>query len=301
MPHVAEEMYQNLVRNVDHYAPITVHMNDWPIPKEKYIDKELESHMQIVRSIVESSANARQKVKRKLRWPVSRIVIAPKNEGAADAVNNLRTVLMDQTNAKSIELLDPEEDWSELGVEAIPDPSTIGPMFKKNAGDVINSIKESDASELKQSIEDYGKANVTLSDSSGAAITSDMVNFQWTLPDSVASADFEGGIVYVDATLTSEIESEGFAREVIRRIQDMRKELDLSVDENIKSCIKIDDERISELVKERDDYIAKEIRADTLVIGMDISTDGANVKDWNVEGIPMKIAISPLESKSGNE
>lgn len=300
MPHMAEEMYQNLVRNVDPYAPVTVHMNDWPVAKEENIDKELESHMQIVRSIVESSANARQKVKRKLRWPVSRIIIAPENKEAANAVDNLRTVLMDQTNAKSIELLDPEEEWGELGVEAIPDPSTIGPVFKKTAGDVINAIKDSDASELKQSIDNNGKASVTLSDSSVASVTSDMVNFQRTLPDSVASADFEGGIVYVDATLTSEIESEGFAREVIRRVQDMRKELDLSVDENIQSFIKINDRRTVELVKEMENYIAKEIRADTLVIGTDISTDGTHIKDWNVEGIPIKIAISPLGSESGN-
>jgi isoleucyl-tRNA synthetase len=104
----------------------------------------------------------------------------------------------------------------------------------------------------------------------------------------------------VDATLTSDIESEGFAREVIRRVQDMRKELDLSVEENIKSLIKIDDERVAELVKNMETYISKEVRADTLVIGTNISTDGDYVKDWNVEGIPMEIAISPLESGSGN-
>ncbi|ADI74739.1 isoleucyl-tRNA synthetase [Methanohalobium evestigatum Z-7303] len=299
-PHIAEEMYQNLVRNVDQYAPITVHMNDWPLPEEEKVDKELESHMQIARSIVESSANARQKVKRKLRWPVSRIVVAPDDKEASNAVDNLRSVLMDQTNAKDIELLDPDEEWSELGLEAIPDPSAIGPVFKKNAGEVINAIKSSNPSELKESIDNYGKFSVSLSDSSAATVTSDMVNFQRTLPDTVASAEFEGGIVYVDATLTSEIESEGFAREVIRRVQDMRKELDLSVEENIKSLIKIDDERVAELVKNMETYISKEVRADTLVIGTDISTDGEYVKDWNVEGIPMEIAISPLESGTGN-
>ena len=124
-------------------------------------------------------------------------------------------------------------------------------------------------------------------------ITASMVNFQETLPDMVAGAEFNNGMVYVDATLSREIESEGFSREVIRRIQDMRKELNLEVDENIVAHIRIDDERVLDLVLDLEAIIAKEVRSSVQVIGYDVDATGTLVKDWVVEGIDMHIGISP--------
>ena len=104
-PHISEEMYLNLVRNVDPDAPASVHMCDMVAPREEFIDAELENQMDTIREIVEASSNARQKLKRKLRWPVKRIVVAPKKDEVASAVKNLESVLKEQTNAKEIMVL----------------------------------------------------------------------------------------------------------------------------------------------------------------------------------------------------
>ncbi|WP_340818074.1 isoleucine--tRNA ligase [Methanolobus sp. WCC4] len=294
MPHLAEEMYQNLVRNVDPDAPVTIHMNDWPQVDESLVDKDLEAHMDMVRSIVESASNARQKVGRKLRWPVSRIVLTPVSQQAADAVTELKSVLMDQTNSKDIVLTGIDEAWDELGFEANPDPGAIGPVFKGDAGKVIGAIKQADALELKKALalEDQYELEVA-----GVSVTikPEMVNFEETLPEMVASAQSTAGIIYVDANLTREIESEGFTREVIRRVQDMRKELNLAVDDNIKTHIQINDERVLDLVLDREQYIAKETRANIQVIGLDVDTSGSLEKDWDVEGISMTIGITKME------
>ncbi|KGK98787.1 isoleucyl-tRNA synthetase [Methanococcoides methylutens] len=294
MPHLAEEMYQNLVRNVDENAPATIHLCDWPTVNEALVDTDLEAHMKAVRSMVESSSNARQKVGRKLRWPVSRIVVSPTDENTVAAVEQLRYVLMDQTNAKYIELIEIGESWKELGVEAAPNPGAIGPVFKGDAGKVNAAIASMDDMELKKGLAD-GEMEIPLADGTNITITEKMVNFSETLPEAVASAEFAGGVVFVDANLTREIESEGYSREVIRRIQDMRKELDLDVDDSIKAHIQIDDERVLDLVLDFENYIAKEVRAKVLVIGLDVDTTGELAKDWNVEGIPMHIAISKEE------
>ena len=294
MPHLAEEMYQNLVRNVDPDALVSVHMCDWPVADDTLVDKELESHMKTIQSIVESASNARQKVGRKLRWPVSRIVITPKNEQSASAVNELRSVIMDQTNSKDIVLTGVGETWDELGVEAIPTPSGIGPIFKGDAGKVIGTIKQADATLMKTTLAEIGEFKVTLADGTSATVTGDMVSFKETLPENVANAEFSCGMVYVDARLNREIESEGFSREVIRRVQDMRKELDLAVDENIKAIIRIDDERVLDLVLDMELFIAKEVRAKVLVIGLDVDATGTLFKDWDVEGVPMHIGITAV-------
>jgi isoleucyl-tRNA synthetase len=292
MPHLAEEMYQNLVRNVYPDAPESIHMNDWPVADESLVDKELETHMDMIRSMVEASSNARQKVGRKLRWPVSRIVVVPASEQAAEAVASLRSVLMDQTNAKDIVLTAPGQPWDELSYEAIPNPSTIGPVFKGDAGKVLAAIKKADVVSLRKSLAANGQAEVEVAGGM-VTITPEMLKFEEKLPEMVASAEFNAGSVYVDANLTRELESEGFAREVIRRVQDMRKELDLAVDESIRAHIRIEDERVLDLVLDLEQHIAKEIRADVQVIGLDVDATGTLSKDWDVEGVSMSIGISP--------
>jgi isoleucyl-tRNA synthetase len=293
MPHLAEEMYQNLVRNVDKNAPESVHMCDWPVVDESLVDTELEAHMKLVRSVVESASNARQKVGRKLRWPVSRIVLSPVDEQAVKAVSRLRSVLMDQTNSKAIILTGIGESWDELGFEANPNPGAIGPVFKGDAGKVIAAIKKADVKALKAALAKDG-FETEIAGGATVTITSEMVIFEETVPEMVASAKSSAGIIYVDAQLNREIESEGYSREVIRRVQDMRKELNLLVDQGIKAFIRIDDERVLDLVLDLEQLIAKEVRADLQVIALDVETTGALVKDWDVEGISMSIGISPI-------
>ncbi|MDI3539633.1 MAG: isoleucyl-tRNA synthetase [Methanolobus sp.] len=292
MPHLAEEMYQNLVRNVYPDAPESVHMNDWPVADESLIDKELETHMDMIRSMVEASSNARQKAGRKLRWPVSRIVVSPSSEQVAEAVASLKSVLMDQTNAKDIVLTGVGEPWDELGYEAIPNPSTIGPVYKGDAGKVLAAIKKADVMSLRRSLASSGQAEVDIPGGK-ATVTPEMVKFEERMPEAVASAEFNAGSVYVDAKLTRELESEGYAREVIRRVQDMRKELDLAVDEGIRAHIRITDQRVLDLVLDLEQHIAKEIRAEVQVIGLDVDANGTLSKDWDVEGVSMSIGISP--------
>jgi isoleucyl-tRNA synthetase len=292
MPHLAEEMYQNLVRNVYTDSLESVHMNDWPVPDESFVDVDLEQHMKLARSIVEAASNARQKVGRKLRWPVGRIVVTPQDETAALAIKNLKAVLMDQTNSKDIVLTEIGGSWDELGFSAIPNPGAIGPVFKGDAGKVIAALKQVDALALKKKLACSEGYELQLADGKVVTITPDMVNFQETLPEQVASALSSAGIVYVDAKLTRELEAEGYSREVIRRVQDMRKEMDLAVEENIKTIICIDDERVVDLVLDLEQMIASEVRADVQIIGFDLEVHGDLVKDWDVEGISMHIGIS---------
>ncbi|AGB49746.1 isoleucyl-tRNA synthetase [Methanomethylovorans hollandica DSM 15978] len=292
MPHLAEEMYQNLVCNVYSDAPESVHMNDWPVPNESLIDMDLEQQMKLARSIVEAASNARQKVGRKLRWPVGRIVLTPQNETAVSAVNNLKEVLMDQTNSKDIVLTEIGGSWDKLGLSAVPNPGAIGPVFKGDAGKVIAALKEIDVITLKNKLACTEGYELQLADGNIVTIAPDMVNFQETLPDLIASASSSAGIVYVDAKLTRELEAEGYSREVIRRVQDMRKEMDLAVEENIKVIICIDDERVVDLVLDLEQLIASEVRADVQIIGFDVEVNGDLVKDWDVEGIAMHIGIA---------
>jgi len=112
-------------------------------------------------------------------------------------------------------------------------------------------------------------------------------------PTGVASSEFAvdeaTGVVYVDTDLTEDIESEGYAREVIRRVQEMRKDLALDVEERIALEYDVRDDRVAALVAEHEDLIAQEVRADE--IG---AVDEGHEEVWDVEGIEVAIAITPV-------
>jgi isoleucyl-tRNA synthetase len=292
MPYLAEEMYQNLIFNVNPNALESVHMCDWPEVNEAYLDSDLEAGMDTVRSIVEAASNARQKKGRKLRWPISRIIVSPCSEDSAKAVKSLPSVLRDQTNSKAIVLMGVDEWWDELGLEVIPYPGKIGPAFKKDAGKVIFALQKIDGFTLKKAFSKTGEFELTLEDGSTAIVTSEMANFKEILPIGIANAESNDGVVYVDTNLTPELEAEGYAREVIRRLQEMRKELDLVIDESICASVRIEDKRVLNLIETMKSLIAEEVRIQVLDLGSDIDVSGALLKNWDVEGIEMRMGIA---------
>ena len=279
MPYLSEAIYQNLE------AGYSVHAQDWPTPDQSLIDPELEEDMVEIRRIVEAVANARQKGKRKLRWTVSRVVIAPAGEETSRAVRSLRNVLSEQANAKEIVLLGAGEEWDELGLEAIPEMAKLGPVFKKDAGKVADAIRDADARAIRDAIEKTGTCDLDC-----ATISSDMVSFQKIVPEFAADASFDHGVVYVDISLTPEIEAEGYAADVIRRIQDMRKGLDLNVNDWIRVTVELPDERITDLLQSMKEFIAEEVRATEISIG-DVTATGDLVKDWEIEDVKMRIGV----------
>jgi isoleucyl-tRNA synthetase len=287
-PFLAETIYQNIVRKTDASAPESVHMCNW-IEDTSMQNLELEEQMNIARDIVEATSNARQKAKRKLRWPIRRIIIKPHNQETVKAVKALRKVILEQCNSKDLLLLNVDEEWSELGVKVIPKPAVIGPVFKQNAGKVIKALEKANNIAIKHSINTQGRFEIPELD---VTVLPEMVEFKEVLPKNTTVAEFPNGVVYVDSTLTRNIEAEGYAREIIRRLQDMRKELNLNVEDEIRAVVNINDERITDLVLEWEEFIAHEVRTKILVIGMDVEVKGALVKEWNVEGIQMTMGIS---------
>jgi isoleucyl-tRNA synthetase len=254
------------------------------------LDEQLNKDMDVARKIVEASSNARQKAKRKLRWPVRKITVTPEAEEAATAVRDLTNVIKEQTNAKAIVLLGLGEPNPELGVEVVPNPKAIGPAFKGEAGKVIGALKAADGRLVRSAVEKEGKFVLTLAGGE-VEVTPDMVSFRDVIPDTLAMGEFPGGKLYVDVELTPELEAEGYTRELIRRIQDMRKDLKLNVEDKIKAEICVGDDRVCGLVSGLRELIMSEVRASSLEFKPDKTVSGALVKDWDVEGVPVTIGI----------
>ncbi len=246
-PYIAEEIYQNLIRPF--VGVESVHMLDWPEADEKAIDEELEKEMEYARKIVEAGSSARQKARIKLRYPVRRIIIETEDETVKKAVERINRILRDQLNAKEVVVGKVER---ELIIK--PNFAKVGPEFKGDAKKVIAWI-----SEHGRELYEKGEMDVEI-EGKTFHITREHVTIEEKLPDFFVAEEFDGGRVFVDKTLTRELLAEGLAREFVRRIQEMRKRLDLDVNDRIVVTIETTDEN-RELLQENLDYIMRETRA----------------------------------------
>ena len=287
-PFLSESIYQNLVRGLDGAAALpSVHMCDWPVADGARIDRKLEESMSLVREISMAGSNARQKGGRKLRWPVSEIVISPAKE-AVD-LGDLVGVLKGQTNAKKITVLPPGEK-PKMDLEISPVHKKIGPVYKGEAKAVVAALQAADPFDIKRQLDSGCEAGLSYGGKE-YRINSEMVVIKELPPESLPAAEFSRGLVYVDITLTPELESEGYAREIIRRIQDMRKEMDLKVEDQIRAEVDIESKPILDLALLKKEHIAGEVRASDFQLGLGLELRGRLIKDWDIEGVCVRIAI----------
>ena len=289
-PFVADDMYQTLTGES---GEITVHMEWWPEVSGVWLDPQLETDIEIIAAVEEAGSNARQQAERKLRWPVRRIIVAADDEEAAEAVDRHRELLRNRLNAREIELVDPGTDWGELSYSVRADMSVLGPAYGDEAGEIMNAMNALSVSEptlealIVQLTEMYGER---------IDVTDDMVSFTTETPEGVEGTTIsikgeERGVVYVDTTLTEDIESEGYAREVIRRIQEMRKDLDLDIEAEIRVDLTIDNDRVASLLDDQKALIAEEVRAHEFKS----IKDAAHRKTWDIENVSFDIGIEPLQ------
>jgi isoleucyl-tRNA synthetase len=287
-PLLADEVYGTLTGD-DGFD--TVHMCDWPAADETLRDPELEADLTVLRAVEEAGANARQQAGRKLRWPITRVVVAAQDEAAATSVDRHRDLLAERLNARSVEMVAPGEQWDELRYAAEADMSELGPAFGDDAGAIMGALNDARVEErslaaLEAAVADATGLDVDLAD--------EMVEFVRKTPDGVEGTafDLDGetlGVAYVDTALTEDIESEGYAREVIRRVQEMRKEMDLDIEEHVRLELDVKDGRVADLVDRHRDLVAGEVRAEE----WGAVEDGYR-ETWDVEGVEMEIAVEAL-------
>jgi len=290
-PHITEKMYDNIRLSGD---PVSVHMLTWFASNPGLIDTGIESRMSIVQSFDEAQANARQSGKRKLRWPVSECVIATASPDIRDAIEQLNDLCCDRANAKCVRVVGGTYD--RVSWKAEPVMKALGPGFGKNAPMVKELILAADGNRVRETTLAGNKFTLVSGDER-FEIGSEHVTFVEGLPGSVFSAPMRDATVYVDTALTPGLEAEGNAREVIRRIQEMRRQLDLNVEDFISSYVIINDSRICQLVSsEWKGGIMEEVRARQLTISGDGSPIPAGSwdleKDWDIEGLLVRIGIS---------
>lgn len=288
-PHIAEEIYQALDG-----SRLTVHMADWPVPDLTMVDERIEASMKVMQQLVEEITKERQKKNVKLRWPLQRIVVQLSTKEAMDLIKPLEEVLLSQANVKNIEYVPPGQDWDELILDVIPNPNAIGKVYRQWSSKIAVMLKNRPAQDIKDAVE-RGEYSLGI-EGQAVKIEPNMVSFSTSMPENVVRVQFDHGEMFIDFNMNEEIEAEGYARELIRRIQQMRKDMKLDVEEFVRAEVRAP-ATIEEYFKRWREHIMKETR--TLQLDFVDEPKGEYVVNWEVEKHKIDIGLSSLHMKEG--
>ncbi len=273
-PFIAEYIYQNFVKKFKE-GKDSIFMENYPEVEEEFIDEMLERDMEIIRDVSEACYNARQKSKIKLRWPLRELIVEG-GEEVRKAVENLKDVLLAQCNVKDVKVV----KSFEKKINIKPDFKKLGPILKEKIKDFSSYLESLNQEDLKKIVENgYVEFN-------GVRIDKSSLLIEYIIPPNYSYSEFSKGVVYLNTRIDEELKREAFARELVRRIQEMRKELDLDVEEYIDVSIVMDEN----LIKGFLDYIKTETRARNLEFGY---AEGY-VKEWEIENVKVSIGIKRL-------
>ncbi len=265
IPLMAEKLYQVMIRPAERNAPQSVHMIPYPLPNMELVNPMLEEEMEVVKEVVGATASARQTLKIKLRQPVYRAFVVTDNPVVKKAIEDLERIVFEQANAKKFEFISIDEEERLKEITAKPKYEAIGPVFKAETKKVVEAIQSSDGREISESFRKNGFYKFSL-DGKDVRITPEMVSFKEEMPEDFAVGTFSQGRVYVDASIPSALMQEGLVRDVVRRLQEMRREMNLPVDAYVAAVVVAPSEKYRKWLERSKDYIKEEARAKRLFL-----------------------------------
>jgi isoleucyl-tRNA synthetase len=236
-PFITESIYQNL-RHEFKLKEESVHLLEWPGFDEGLIDEELEASMSAASEIVQSALAVREKIQLGIRWPLKELIVATKDQKSAKAVTNLADVIKKQLNLKEVKIL---EALPDVKVRIKADYSKLGPEFGDKSAKIIAKLTIDSPETVLRQIQEKGKYTCRI-DNEIVEIKKEHLIVAREIPVPYEEGAFKNGFIYLNREITDELEAEGFAREVMRRVQALRKKAGLQKSDSISLFIKTDDE-----------------------------------------------------------
>ena len=287
IPFMAENIYQNLVRNVDKTAPESIHLCDFPTVCEEAIDVSLEEQMEKVLEIVVLGRAARNGSALKNRQPLATMYVKLDSE-----LENLYTeIIREELNIKNVEFTDKVDDFVTYSFK--PQLKTLGPKYGKQLGEIRNMLSEIDGSLAKAQLDNEGAVKLNISIGEIALAEEDLL-IEAKQKEGFYTVSDRGITVAIDTTLTPELIEEGFAREIVSKIQTMRKEADFNVTDNISVILK-GSKTVTDVAINK----SEDIGSDTLAVSITVGEPLGFVKDWDINGESVTIGIKKEGSVCG--
>ena len=279
IPFMTESIYRNLVCSIDKSAPISVHLCDFPKVQEDWIDKELEDNMEDVLNAVVIGRACRNATNIKNRQPIGRMFIK-----APWKLNEFFTdIIADELNVKSVEYKDDVRDFTSYTFK--PQLKTLGPKYGKFLGEIRKQLTELDGNKAMDELNNAGFITLQVNGQDIRLEKADLLIEMTQMEGYVANSD-KGITVVMDTNLTPELIEEGFVREIVSKIQTMRKDAGFEVMDRIKVYVSGND-RIADLMQRNAEQVKSVVLADDIIA----SEAEGFVKEWNINGENVTLGV----------
>ena len=280
IPFMTEQIYRNLVCSVDKNAPESVHLCDYPVADAARIDPELEAQMEEVLKIVVEGRAARNTANIKNRQPIGTMYVQ-----APEALDEACTAIVaDELNVKKVEFVEDAEGFISYSFK--PNLRTVGPKYGKQLGLIRNTLSSVDGAAAMAELKETGMLKI----GAGIVLLEEDLLVETAQKEGFVAESGNGVTVVLDTNLSEELLEEGFVREVVSKVQTMRKEAGFEVMDHIAFAYG-DNQKITQIVTDN----AAAIQADTLTDELvDAADDSFYVKEWNVNGEKVTFGVKKL-------
>lgn len=277
-PFITEEIYGNLVKKADPTAPESVHLCDWPEYHAEWVDADLESNMDFVLKVVVEGRAARNTANMKNRQPLAMMYVKSEKE----LPELYRNIITEELNVKGLTFTDNVEDFTAYTFK--PQLRTLGKKYGKLVPAIGTALKEVEGADFMSTLRAEGKATLTV-EGEEIVLEMDDVLVDTSEKDGFVSSGDNNLTVVLDTNLTPELVEEGFVREVVSKIQTMRKEANFNVTDRIR-VFHSGNDKIAEILKNNDvsvDVLAEEV----------VAKEGGELsKEWNINGEVVTLGVS---------
>ena len=279
VPFITESIYRNLVCSVDKNAPISVHLADFPTANEAWIDPALEDNMEVVLEVVTLGRAARNAANIKNRQPVGQMYV----KAAHELPDFFVKIIEDELNIKEVIFRDDMSDF--LAYHVKPNFHVLGPKVGKQMGAVKKALEATDGAAVKDALAGDGSYTLHLPDGD-VTVTAEDVEVTVSQRDGYNCQSYGGVTVALSTTLTEALIEEGFVREIISKVQTMRKECGLEVTDHIALDLS-GNPRLVEIARRNEAFIREITLADSLSCDAPMGTS----KEWNINGEKLTLSI----------
>jgi len=260
-PFYCERIYLDLHPNHDNAEGISVHLSDFPRPNIKLIDEDLEEKMSYAQQISSLVHSLRKKEKIKVRQPLYKMIIQSKSKSMEKTIKSVEDLILSEVNIKNLEFI--KDSSKILSKEIKPNYKEIGFAYGKNTQIVADAILKMTKKDIDL-LEKNKKINLLVAQIGEIKITEDQVNIAYTDIPGLKVVSDENFTIALDVNISENLKMEGFARDFINKVQNIRKEMKFEVTDKIELNIFCDNEFLIESIKNNFNYVCNEIQANTI-------------------------------------
>lgn len=284
-PFLSEEIYQNLTRGVEGFKD-SIHLERYPEADDRLIDTSLEEHMGLVIDLVSLGRAARNKVQIKVRQPLSCIKVATKLQ---NVLSPMESLVMEELNVKRIDYIEDPDAYVNYTIK--PNFPVLGPKYGKIMQGIAKTLSQGDAAKMVKTLRDTGSLQIEV-DGNPVTLSDEDVEVRVQDREGYAVEIDHGQYLVLDLNLSSELVEEGLAREIVSKVQNMRKNAKFELTDRIRLEYVSDDE-VATAIQHFEEYILSE----TLAVSLERKTSSeAGFESWEINGHSAELKVS----KEGN-